>query len=54
MAQNIQLEGGTYEIIQRRLKNQADDLRTRLHKLNEDRKVVFGAVETHLIANKTR
>ena len=49
--QHIQLEGGTYEIIQNRLHKQADDLRARLEQLNVARKTVFGAVELQLIAN---
>jgi hypothetical protein len=47
----IKLEGGTYEIIQSRLQNHKSDLTTRLQKLNENRKEVFGAIETKLIAN---
>lgn len=50
MASNT-LETGTYEIIRNRLNNQAGDLNTRLSQLNEERKKVFGAVETKLIAN---
>ncbi len=46
-----QLEGGTYEIIQSRLQHNGNDLRQRLVQLNDSRKVVFGAVETSLIAN---
>lgn len=46
-----QLEGGTYEIIQSRLNTQKSDLLSRLGKLNEARKEVFGSVETKLIAN---
>ncbi|KAB1154649.1 AAA domain-containing protein [Tenacibaculum aiptasiae] len=46
-----QLDGGTYEIIQSRLQKQKQDLQERLHTLNEDRKHVFGAIETKLIAN---
>lgn len=45
------LEGGTYEIIQSRLETQKKDLIDRLHKLNEERKEVFGSIETKLIAN---
>ncbi len=47
----IELEGGTYEIIQSRLQNHKEDLVGRLGQLNKDRKEVFGAVETKLIAN---
>jgi MoxR-like ATPase/flagellin-specific chaperone FliS len=46
-----QLEGGTYEVIKSRLNKQADDLRSRLQKLNIARKEVFGAVELKLIGN---
>ncbi len=51
MANTNQLETGTYEIIRNRLLNQTGDLNTRLSQLNEERKKVFGAVETKLIAN---
>ena len=47
-----QLESGTYEIIQARLKKQGDDLRARLVVLNDARKDVFGSIETKLIANE--
>lgn len=47
---DIQLEGGTYEIIRNRLMNQATELRTRLGKLNAARKEVFGAIEYSLIS----
>jgi len=50
--QNTKLESGTYEIIRNRLGNQAGELRSRLEQLNDSRKVVFGAVETELIANE--
>ena len=45
------LDGGTYEIIQNRLQKQKVDLQDRLQKLNEERKNVFGSLETKLIAN---
>ena len=47
-----QLEKTTYEIIQQRLKNQAIELQNKLDQLNRNRKEVFGAVETQLIANE--
>lgn len=47
----IQLEGGTYEIIQKRLSKQAEGLRARLDQLNAARKEVFGAVELQLLSN---
>ncbi len=48
---NIQLDGGTYEIIQGRLQKQKKELISRLSQLNNSRKEVFGSVETKLIAN---
>ena len=51
MSNNIQLEAGTYEIIRNRLLKQGEDLRQRLDQLNDARKMVFGAIETQLIAN---
>jgi len=46
-----QLDGGTYEIIQNRLQKHKGDLQQRLQQLNDDRKEVFGSLETKLIAN---
>ena len=46
------LEKGTYEIIKSRLQKGADDLKSRLIKLNSLRKEVFGSIETELIANE--
>lgn len=46
---DIQLEGGTYEIIRNRLNAQARKLQDRLNQLNEARKQVFGAIETRLL-----
>ena len=51
MSNSIQLEAGTYEIIRNRLLKQGEDLRQRLDQLNDARKMVFGAIETQLIAN---
>lgn len=48
---NNSIDGGTYEIIQNRLHGFAEELRSRLSKLNHARKEVFGAIETALIAN---
>ena len=45
------LDGGTYEIIQKRLQKQKNELQNRLIQLNDARKEVFGSVETKLIAN---
>ncbi len=47
----IELDGGTYEIIQWRLQKQKSELLSRLSQLNDARKNVFGNVETKLIAN---
>ena len=46
---DIQLEGGTYEIIRNRLLKQGRDLRERLTNLNAARKDVFGAIENKLL-----
>ena len=43
------LEGGTYEIIKRRLDEHARELQSRLGKLNAQRKEVFGAIESTLL-----
>lgn len=48
--QHIQLEGGTYEIIRNRLLKHGQELRTRLNKLNQARKDVFGSIENQLLA----
>ena len=52
MSDPQQLEGGTYEVIRKRLTDQAADLRTRLDALNAERQKVFGAVEPALIATE--
>ena len=44
-----QLEQGTYEIIQNRLVQNGKDLQNRLKTLNDERKKVFGSIETALI-----
>ena len=46
------LERGTYEIILNRLHSHADDLRTRLGQLNDERRDVFGSIATELISNQ--
>ena len=51
-ADEVVLEGGTYEIIRSRLDAQANDLRERLAKLNQARQDVFGAIPTTLIATE--
>ncbi|MEO2064253.1 MAG: DNA repair ATPase [Christiangramia sp.] len=45
------LDGGTYEIIRKRLAGHKTDLKERLARLNDSRKQVFGSLETRLIAN---
>lgn len=49
---NKQLEGGAYEVIRARLEKQAVDLRGRLEALNDERKSIFGAVESSLVATE--
>lgn len=44
-----QLERSTYEIIRNRLRGHADELRSRMGKLNNIRRDVFGSIETKLI-----
>ena len=46
------IEGGSYDIIRRRLLEQAADLAARAEALNERRKKVFGGSELALIANE--
>ncbi|MEM9942769.1 MAG: DNA repair ATPase, partial [Planctomycetota bacterium] len=47
-----QLERGTYEIIQNRLKSYSEELRSRLNQLNEERRNVFGSIPTELISTQ--
>ncbi len=44
------LEAGAYEVIRKRLDAQGAELRSRLEKLNEDRKAIFGGIETNLLS----
>jgi len=46
------LEAGSYSIIRERLQKQGKDLQQRLNQLNSERREVFGATETKLIANE--
>jgi hypothetical protein len=48
----VQLEGGTYEILRNRLSKSGGELRTLLDQLNQERKEVFGAIETKLLATE--
>ncbi len=50
--QDVQLQGGTYEVIQNRLQTQGKDLLGRLNKLNALRKDVFGAIDTKLLSSE--
>ncbi len=50
-SQDIQMEGGAYELIRKRLLGQSDLLRDRMGQLNAARKEIFGAVDTTLLAN---
>ncbi|MDX5346743.1 MAG: DNA repair ATPase, partial [Hymenobacteraceae bacterium] len=50
--ENVQLEGGTYEILRNRLQKSGGELRTQLEQLNRERKEVFGAIETSLLATE--
>jgi len=51
-APELQLEGGTYEIIRNRLNGHAKELRSRLDQLNAARKEVFGSIETTLLSTE--
>ncbi|WP_114783491.1 DNA repair ATPase [Botryobacter ruber] len=48
----VQLEGGTYEILRNRLQKSGGELRAQLDQLNRERKKVFGAIETKLLATE--
>lgn len=50
--ENKQLEGGAYEVIRARLEKQSLELRSRLDVLNEERKTIFGAVESSLVSTE--
>lgn len=47
-----QLERGTYEIIQNRLRTYSEDLRARINQLNVERRAVFGSIPTELISTQ--
>lgn len=46
---DISLEGGTYEILRNRLEKSGASLRDQLEELNQERKAVFGSIETRLL-----
>ncbi len=50
MADNDQLAAGTYEVLRSRIREAANDLRSRFDKLNHARGEVFGNIETKLVA----
>jgi len=50
-AQDLPLEGGTYDILRSRLANHRQDLQQRLARLQEARKQAFGTIELKLLAN---
>ena len=45
------MEGGTYDVIRKRLESHGRQLRERLEGLNVQRRQVFGAIETALVAS---
>jgi MoxR-like ATPase len=47
-----QIRNGTYEILRSRLTHHGQDLRSRIEKLNQARKEVFGGVETRLLSSQ--
>ncbi len=47
-----QLESGTYEILRNRLRAHGEELRTRLNRLNENRKEVFGSIDLKLLTTE--
>ncbi len=51
-APEIELEGGTYEIIRNRLTSSGAELRTRLDQLNKSRKEIFGSIDTALLGTE--
>ncbi len=51
-ASAAQLEGGSYDVIRRRLLEQAAELARRAEALNVERKKVFGGAELALVANE--
>ena len=51
-APQLDLESSTYEIIRNRLTSQGNELRSRLEQLNEERKKVFGSIDTALLGTE--
>lgn len=50
--ENVQLEGGAYDIIRKRLTKQGEMLREKMLALNASRKEIFGSIETKLISTE--
>lgn len=46
------LEAGTYELLRNRIINHSDDLKSHLQALNDERKSVFGTIETKILATE--
>ena len=46
------MENGTYEVIKNRLLKQGTELKERVEKLNEERKNVFGSIETKILGSE--
>ena len=51
-APSVALESSTYEIIRNRLLNSGKELQSRLEKLNDARKQVFGSIDTALLSTE--
>ena len=46
------LEGGTYELLRKRILNSSNSLQAKLEVLNDERKRVFGTIETKVLATE--
>jgi len=46
------LEAGTYELLRSRIVATADQLKSQVNKLNDQRKSVFGTIETKVLASE--
>lgn len=49
--QSAEVGGSSYDVLKRRLQAKAEELRSQVDALNAERKDLFGAVETRLVAN---
>ena len=47
-----ELDKGTYEILRNRLQNRGKDLQTRLNRLHDERKKVFGSIDLALVGTE--